>query len=206
MAKKRVIVAILLILILLMTNSQMLAKLGSSPIPEYDKAMEDFEYLDGLRERGTIWSWFMDPYVSMTIGRYVYVSKEKWTPINLYYFSERAHSILIHENFHARRQQERGVNLWIWKYCCSKKFRFEEEKLAFEAEFRYLIVECGWWFDASYLKEYAKIMSEEYGGMIDYENALEYVTALRDKMEEELYRDTKVPKANEFFVPQEERN
>lgn len=78
------------------------------------------------------WLFFTGSNMWVTIYPHVY--KPNGVPIVV--------SILAHESIHFERQKEMGKWKWLLRYCFSKKFRLNEEVVAFIEEISYIPEYC----------------------------------------------------------------
>lgn len=88
-------------------------------------------------------------------------------------------AIIAHEEVHFARQRDMGVELWWELYLVNIRFRYEEELLAHQAEYRFMIGS-----DNSRpvrrhaLKTVAKKLSAPlYGGLVSMQQAMEDLQA-----------------------------
>lgn len=78
--------------------------------------------------------WLFFTGADMWVTIYPHVYKPQGAPIIV--------SLLAHEGVHFERQKKTGVMKWLIKYCVSRKFRLEEEVIAFVEELSYLPEYC----------------------------------------------------------------
>lgn len=88
-------------------------------------------------------------------------------------------AVLLHEQIHSRRQldYELGLAAWLARYLADPEFRWEEEKLGYEAAITHL-VQNGRQVNTEHL---ALILNKNYdfnGRMVSYADALEWVRGI----------------------------
>ena len=94
----------------------------------------------------------------VTIGHTIYVPKKYWNRCNtISNFKLHNLPLFEHENLHSVRQFDYGKNKWLLKYCLSKKFRWQEEKLTYTLELQLrlklgIFISRAWYFKT--LKKY----------------------------------------------------
>lgn len=78
-----------------------------------------------------------------------------------------AQAVLVHEKTHAKRQCDNGFSKWHLMYAADLKYRWNEERIAYEAEIRFLkehkyTINKQHYFDAvTNEKLYGKMVSKE---------------------------------------------
>lgn len=114
---------------------------------------------------------FISDTATTTLGTRVFtVDLDDWLqkrPVN----SDEYRALLMHERVHAQRQLDAGLTGWLFNYINDEDFRWEEEKLGWEQEIRYLRSRG----KAKPAEYYAVILSSKYDGMVSYEEALRWV-------------------------------
>ena len=104
-------------------------------------------------------SWFV------TIGNTIYIPKKYYNNCRtVAEFKRFSLPLFEHENLHSERQEEYGVNKWLWKYITDKSFKWQEEKLAYKREIEIkkalrIKINKKWYFDT--LKKYNMTSDEE---------------------------------------------
>lgn len=80
-------------------------------------------------------------------------------------------ALLVHEGTHIQRQRAWGPFAWVFSYVFNKKFRYDEELIAFKNEIEYLNSMRG---GRRVKLEWAasQLSGEAYGSMVTYEQAL----------------------------------
>lgn len=116
--------------------------------------------------------------MTTTIGNYCYVPDlKKWRQ---FYpdGSVQQDALLYHEQVHAKRQLGYPITLWLARYVTEPSFRWEEEKLGYEAEFRYLY-KNGILLNP---EAFAIMVSHDYKilgqQMVTYKDALDWINGL----------------------------
>lgn len=135
-----------------------------------------------VRLKGDLWLIVDSKKVIMTIGDTLYAHPDMWKDMVP---SLRSRAIIqVHEALHARRQLERGIDDWILKYLFDKKFRWEEEKLAYAAEWEYMI-KNGYKYSEGHHRMWAEILSSKtYGDMVSFEEAYQWVSTTMNNLME----------------------
>lgn len=130
-------------------------------------------HFEEVRVKSKLWLTFNSAESYMTIGETLYVHPERWrleSPNSTW-----LRAIMQHENVHLMRQYAEGLDPWIWKYLTNKKFRWEEEKYGYAAEFKYNIEHGAKYTDASMLSIAETLSGPGYGNMTTLDEAHKWV-------------------------------
>lgn len=117
---------------------------------------------------------FIPDNVVTTIGTTAYISNLDEFLENNQPGSPRFESLMLHEQIHSIRQLNYGIIIWIINYMIYPSFRWEEERLGWEADIRFTKRHG----IAKKDEQYALILSEFYGNMITYDRALKWVRSI----------------------------
>lgn len=192
-----------------LTGCQALAHMSSRPAEKHQEIFTKYSHLTGARYRSEFFNSFMpNESMVMTIGHNIFVNQEWWQETFDASF-DWWHALMLHENEHAKRQQDMGTELWLWKYIWSKQFRWEEEFQADVARWRYLVVEKGYTISDETIRQEAQWSAQNYSGMVTEEEAYLRLNELIDQLEQERQgttRDTSTIETQELFIPSRERN
>jgi hypothetical protein len=138
-----------------------------------------------VRFKSKIWRVCMEDGVYATIGETMYIDEADWKAYIRDKRTTRLRSLIIHESTHASRQLQIGMSLWMFYYFTSTTFRWEEEKIAYEAEWRVEIAD-GKRYTGADFHFFAKNMSGPmYHGMTTYDEAYEFMKRTNIKLQEE---------------------
>lgn len=114
---------------------------------------------------------FISDTATTTLGSRIFVvDLDNWLekyPVN----SDQYRALLLHEQVHAQRQLDGNLSVWLFHYVNDPKFRWEEEKLGWEKEIKYLRDKG----KAKSAEHYAIILASKYQGMVSYKDALLWV-------------------------------
>ena len=108
----------------------------------------------------------------VTIDDTCYIPKKYWKQgvWDVDNFKKFDFPLYEHENLHSNRQQDYGVYKWLFKYCVDKKFKWEEEKLAYALEIKVrkqldIPINRQWYFDT--IKKYNMSTDTETNTFLD---------------------------------------
>lgn len=153
------------------------------------RTKKHIEILEGtpfkeVRIKGSLWLLVDSARTIMTVGNTLYTHPDMWE--EMIPTTRRAKAVIqIHEPTHAKRQFEAGIDGWVWDYIFDKKFRWEEEKLAYEAEWTYM-VENGYSYTDAHHRMWAEILSgKTYRKMVSFNEAYQWVSSTMKKIMEE---------------------
>lgn len=128
-----------------------------------------------VRVKGELWLLVDRARTIMTIDDTLYVHPDVWKEHHPTYDYSKA-VIQVHEALHAARQKEKGVDSWVLKYLFDKDFRYQEEQLAYAAEWKWMIAR-GHLYPSTFPIDWAKMVSgPTYGHMVGFDKALQWVT------------------------------
>jgi hypothetical protein len=151
---------------------KLLLSLVSSKTNKHEDLIQGTPFRE-VREKGEIWLLVDGARTIMTIGNTLYVHPEVWKEHHPTYDYSKS-VVQVHEALHAVRQTESGIDFWILKYITDKEFRYKEEQIAYEAEWRWM-VERGHRYASTFSIDWAKMVSgPTYGHMVKFDRALEW--------------------------------
>ena len=134
-----------------------------------------------VRIKNDLWLIVDSARTIMTIGNSLYAHPDRWKDM-----SESSHYsvsvIKVHEPVHAKRQLEQGIDGWIIKYLTNKKFRWEEEKLAYEQQWKYMIHSGHVYSHADYTRWADVVSGSTYGHMTSFEEAFQWMKVTVEKI------------------------
>jgi len=119
---------------------------------------------------------FLGENTTMTISPYLYTEDlDNWLEMNPP-GSVHYEALLRHEHKHALEQENypAGKKAWLFKYVNNKEFRWEAEKAGYHEEILYYL-EKGYHIIP---EDYATALSEDYQGMVSYEEALAWINSI----------------------------
>lgn len=152
---------------------KLLLSFVSSETEKHDELLRGTPFKE-IRVKSELWLIFNGARTIMTIGNTLYVHPDVWKEHHPSYDYSKG-VIQVHEALHAQRQFEKGLDSWIWKYVMDKDFRYEEEQLAYKAEWAWMISR-GHKYSSSFPIEWAKMISgSTYGNMVGFDKALKWV-------------------------------
>lgn len=122
-----------------------------------------------IEERGSLP--FVSDGVITTIGDTLYIKDHEEYLNNHPVGSKEFIAQITHEWVHSKRQHDYGVTQWLMRYSFDKKFRLEEEKIAFYVELKYMMANN---MPIDY-NSIAIFMGKNYFGMITYIDALTWL-------------------------------
>lgn len=153
---------------------KLLLSLVSSKTDKHEELIQGTPFKE-IRVKSEFWLLFNKARTIMTIGNTLYVHPDVWKEHHPTYDYSKA-VIQVHEALHAARQFEAGIDSWVWKYVTDKEFRYEEEQLAYAAEWKWMI-EQGHLYPSTFPIDWAKMISgPTYGNMVKFDRALKWAT------------------------------
>lgn len=204
----------------LTSGCRAVAHLSSAQTDVKTEAVEGLSHLTGIRYRSSFFDSFMPNSTTvMTVGENIFVNKEYWEE-RFDPNSVQDQALMIHENEHAKRQFDMGVEIWLWRYIFSKSFRWQEEQAGIEAEWRWLYVTQGYTPPegvgrAFFINRYSDFLVESYQGMVSKEEAMEWLVELFDSIDRarmniptslEETHDPHIPEASRLLIPSTEHH
>jgi len=127
-----------------------------------------------VRFRSSIWSLFVPKNADfLAIGNTIYVDWQTWETEKNNESYLQPH--ITHESIHASRQASTGLFIWLAWYFLSPSFRWQEEKLAYTAQWRSEI-DYGLEFDEINFESFALIASgPAYHNMVSQNEAYKFI-------------------------------
>lgn len=167
---------------MLVTVLKFLMSLFSKSTKQHIEIIEDSPFKE-VRIKSDLWLLIDSARTIMTVGNTLYAHPDMWDEMIPTTYRAKA-VIQIHETTHARRQFDMGIDKWVFLYLFDKKFRWEEEKLAYEAEWTYM-AENGYQYADGHHRMWAEILSgKTYRNMVSFEEAYSWVSTTMKKIME----------------------
>jgi len=138
-----------------------------------------------VRFKGKIWRVCMDNGTKATVGETMYVDENEWKQYVKNKATTRLRSLIVHESVHTSQQLSTGLTIWMICYFTSTKFRWEEEKVAYEAGWRVEVIAGEIYTDGDYESFANDVSGVMYYGMITHDEAYTFMKNTITKLQEE---------------------
>lgn len=149
------------------------------------------------RFKGRLWCWLNRHAAYITLGDTLYLDKNEWEVLSRgshVYFNIQA--MVVHESIHSIRQQKSGLIIWLFKYITNPRFRWEEEKLGYLAEWKYYLI-LGFIIEEEQYRDFAKeVSSGTYFRMVSYEEAYIFICRSVYEIKRKIAHGAYLPKTN----------
>jgi hypothetical protein len=139
-----------------------------------------------VRYKGKIWRVCMAPNTYATVGETMYTEEEVWKKTIEEQRFTYLRGLIAHESVHTARQLQSGVTVWMIGYFLSPSFRWEEERIAYETEWKVQVAGGFVFVNADYITFANDVSGSMYYGMTDYNTAYSFIKDTIAKIQEEL--------------------